>query len=184
MRPSMEERFWSKVDLKGPDDCWEWQASKLPDGYGSFGVRSRVVDKAHRVSWVLKNGPIPDGMSVCHRCDNPPCVNPDHLFLGTQQDNMKDMVSKGRHGLHVHPERAASGDRNGARVHREKMPRGVNNPMARVPACIVRDVVRRYREGGVTHQALADELTDAGYQTARQTVSQWISGLNRKEDAA
>jgi hypothetical protein len=93
------ERFWAKVKKASGDACWEWQGGRTPDaGYGLFGVRfkpSRYV-VAHRVSYELNCGPIPEGMKVCHKCDNPPCVRPDHLFLGTQADNVEDMRSKGR----------------------------------------------------------------------------------------
>jgi hypothetical protein len=91
-------RFWAKV-RKG-DGCWEWQASRNSSGYGwfRFGPQgSRTPTGAHRVSYVLTKGPIPEGMQVLHRCDNPPCVNPSHLFLGTNDDNHADKVAKGRH---------------------------------------------------------------------------------------
>lgn len=95
-------RFWSKVDRSGgPDACWEWQAGRRPGGYGSFGVQIdewRTMALAHRVAWELTNGPIPDGLWVLHRCDNPPCCNPAHLFLGTPKDNTQDAVYKGRMG--------------------------------------------------------------------------------------
>ncbi len=86
-------RFWDKVDKSG--DCWEWIASKDEHGYGFFGFDGRVC-KAHRVAFILEIDDIPDGMCVCHSCDNPSCVNPDHLFLGTHTDNMRDMLNKGR----------------------------------------------------------------------------------------
>lgn len=78
--------------------CWFWLGSKHPRGYGAF--RGGSTNKAHRYSYEHFIGPIPDGMSVCHRCDNPSCVNPEHLFVGTHTDNMKDKMSKGR-GNHL-----------------------------------------------------------------------------------
>lgn len=87
------KRFWAKVDKRG--DCWLWTASKRRLGYGQFRMRFRLY-LAHQASYILTYGVIPDGLMVCHRCDNPPCVNPDHLFLGTQSDNMQDMVAKKR----------------------------------------------------------------------------------------
>lgn len=91
------ERFWSKV--KKTETCWVWTAGtfKYRNGYGQFRVRRGDPPAyAHRFAWELVNGPIPQGLHVLHRCDNPPCVNPAHLFLGTQIDNYRDMVSKGR----------------------------------------------------------------------------------------
>lgn len=87
------ENFWSKVDKSG--DCWEWLASKTMHGYGRFAINRKPVS-AHRVVWLLTYGEIPEGLSVCHRCDNPACVRPEHLFLGTHLDNMTDMYTKKR----------------------------------------------------------------------------------------
>ena len=89
------ERFWSKVSKGGPDECWNWLAWCDSGGYGSISTTNGYTS-AHRVSWELHKGPIPKGMHVLHSCDNPPCINPLHLFLGTQMDNMKDCIAKGR----------------------------------------------------------------------------------------
>lgn len=92
------ERFWEKVEKTA--GCWLWTGQKHPQGYGFLDIKNssnkRVVLIASRVIWEWENGPIPDGMQVCHSCDNPPCVNPAHLFLGTNQDNIDDKVAKGR----------------------------------------------------------------------------------------
>jgi hypothetical protein len=97
-------RLMSRVNRDGPTPahrpelgpCWEWTGSKLKSGHGL--LRSVAADTylAHRLSWHIHNGPIPDGLCVLHHCDNPPCVRPDHLFLGTRADNTMDMISKGR----------------------------------------------------------------------------------------
>lgn len=90
---TLEDRFWSKVN-KTPF-CWEWTAS-LSHGYGQFMMPNRKLNRAHRVAWILVFGSIPLGLHVLHKCDNRKCVNPNHLFLGTNQDNIIDRVSKNR----------------------------------------------------------------------------------------
>ena len=98
-----QARFEAKITVNPITGCWEWTASQNPDGYGQFKLNGRR-EKAHRVAHVLYIGEIPKGMCVLHRCDNPSCVNPEHLFLGTHADNVKDKVAKGR---------AAKGEKNG-----------------------------------------------------------------------
>ena len=89
------QRFWSKVDKTSPDGCWEWTASKS-NGYGRFRLNGKRAS-AHRVSWQMHTGKtVPQGMYICHTCDNPGCVNPKHLFLGTATDNKQDCLRKGR----------------------------------------------------------------------------------------
>lgn len=93
------ERFWAKIDVRGPDECWEWTATRHYKGYGEFRIVTSRSAKAHGVAWILANTrDIPAGMVVCHRCDNPPCCNPGHLFLGTVGDNNRDRAAKGRGG--------------------------------------------------------------------------------------
>lgn len=122
-------RFWHNVPIAGIDECWAWQGSKNPDGYGKMEINCSSV-RAHRFSWEIHNGPIPKGLHVLHRCDNPSCVNPHHLFLGTHSDNMKDMVAKGRHRGGPQGERARSAKLTPALVLeiREKAAHGMSYP--------------------------------------------------------
>lgn len=90
---TLEKRFWSKVTRS--EGCWEWNGYRTPDGYGRIWKDGKGCS-ATRISWEMAFGSIPDGLHVLHRCDNPPCVNPDHLFLGDRSTNMQDSVAKGR----------------------------------------------------------------------------------------
>ncbi len=99
---NIPKRFWDKVNKT--NSCWLWTAYKNHDGYGQFGLKNRKAIGAHRYLYIELYGPIPEGMCVCHTCDNRGCVNPDHLWLGTHRDNMKDRMAK---------KRDARGQRNG-----------------------------------------------------------------------
>lgn len=132
-RRSLEERFADKVDRRGPDECWEWQGSRYPNGYGQFGAGGTHTG-AHRASWELAHGPIPEGLFVLHHCDNPPCVNPAHLFLGTQTDNLRDAARKGR---------LTGGG-----------PLGERHGRAKLTEAAVLEIRRRYREAGETQAEL------------------------------
>jgi len=100
------QRFWAKVNKDGPippkqpelGPCWVWTAGKVSQGYGAIAVTRRKQAPAHRAAWLLTNGAIPEGLWVLHKCDNPACVRPEHLFLGTSTDNARDRSAKGRNG--------------------------------------------------------------------------------------
>ena len=169
-------RFWSNVDKCGPvpthmphlGACWLWKGKPDPRGYGAF-VHRGLWGFVHRISWRLATGEDPGTMCVLHHCDNPICVNPGHLFLGTRLDNVVDKVNKGRQAKGPeHAERtrlnAARGDRNGARTKPESRARGEKHWAARLNAgqvLVIRSrhaegesLVSRSREFGVTQSAI------------------------------
>ena len=140
---SLEERFWSRV-LK-TNRCWLWTGLAVHDyGQLSSGGHNGKKLRAHRVSWAIHYGEIPDGMWVLHRCDTPLCVRPDHLFLGSAADNAADRDAKGR---------GAAGERNG--MYGRPAFEGENHPMARLTADQVREIRRLYGQGGITQTKLA-----------------------------
>lgn len=141
--PDIIRRFWAKV--RKSDGCWEWGAGFGNDGYGQF-FWDRATRRAHRVAWIIAHGDIAPGLHVLHRCDNPKCVRPDHLFLGTPADNTRDMLAKARNS------------------------RGESRPAAKLTESDVIDI-RTCRLMGATFPALA-----AGFGVSLGTVWQVVAG--------
>lgn len=149
-------RFWSKVKVATPDECWEWQGHLFHNGYGAFSLctpNAKTTVKAHRVAYILAHGEIPDGLSVCHSCDNPACCNSAHLWLGTQAENNADRDRKGR----------------------RKGPQGEHHHKAILTESDVKEIRQRYALGGVTHEQLGLE-----YGVHESTISRITLRLNWK----
>jgi hypothetical protein len=154
-RKSLADRFWLKVDRRAPDECWPWLGTRHAGGYGriSLGGRADGMVRATHVAILLATGQrVPAGMEACHTCDNPPCVNPRHLFIGTPADNSRDMATKGRqrmpglsgdlHPLRLNPERAARGEGHGCSVLTAEQVRAIRADAA--AGARVTHIARRY----------------------------------------
>ncbi len=159
-------RFWRHVEILTLDECWCWKLTKSTGGYGQITVHSRTL-KAHRVAYYLFNSVDPESMLVCHKCDNPPCCNPYHLFLGTEKDNIQDAKAKGRLNT-------AAGDFHGTKTHPERHARGVDSGLAKlndVTARLARDLYSH----GLSQQEIAARLG-----VTRECASRIIRGNNWK----
>jgi len=159
--PDLERKrslFWAKVD-RGPS-CWLWTGGTRSNGYGAFNAGIMVIG-AHRFSYLLAHGLVPDALYVCHHCDMPLCVRPDHLFLGTADDNNKDAARKGRmasgacNGSVKYPERRVRGDDHFLRKEPSRVKRGEDSPTAILTATAVQQIRRLYAAGGVRQIDLA-----------------------------
>lgn len=157
--PQIIKRFWSKVAMS--DGCWLWTGCRNAKGYGSFYCPDKVR-KAHRIAWEIANGEIPTGIQVCHHCDNPSCVRPDHLFLGTQSDNSQDMVRKHRHWLQKEPKRSL------LPTFRRAEQRGEQNENAKTNDNQVREIRRLHQEGYSSRQIAS--LFDMSERNIRRII--------------
>lgn len=162
------QRFWSKVDKtpgQGPNgNCWEWTAGRYDkDGYGAiqFGARGAARRKyiASRIAYLLATGEWP-ALNVCHTCDNPPCCRDEHLFEGTDKDNMLDAKAKGR---------LATGIRNGQSLHPEARKHGTANAAAKLTEILVREIRALYATGEYSHTDLAKRC-GVGASTVRRAI--------------
>ena len=149
----LEERFWSKVNILGEDDCWEWQAGSRGGRYGAFRFRRKTID-SHRMVWYLLNGEFPE-LLVCHSCDNNKCCNPKHLFLGTYKDNHDDMVSKNR--------------------KTKRFPKGTSIWTCKLSEKDVLEIRKKYKSGKYTQKELAKK-----FNIARTTVSNITKNVSWK----
>ena len=151
-------RFWPRVRIGGFLECWEWTGNREPFGYARFWFEGRN-STAQRVAWTLTNGPIPNGLCVLHRCDNPPCVNPAHLFLGTKSDNSLDRHAKGRTiggSPFIRPGFRARGERGGN---------------SKLTEAEVTEILAEFNSTSVYLGTLAKK-----YHVSRSTVGRIISG--------
>lgn len=168
------KRFWTKVS-KSEDGCWLWLACKIRGGYGLILYEGRN-QVAHRVAWMLTNGPIPDRMILCHRCDVPACVNPAHLFLGSAQDNSDDMVAKGRSAK---GRSAAKNPARGERWHAAHPPHANHPAGERAPHAKLSDAqaaaVKSRRMAGERGSDLARE-----YGVTQATICDIVKGRTRR----
>lgn len=154
-RKDPETRFWQKVDKSGgPTACWPWTGKRDQDNYGSFSTGHSKRAKAHRMAIELTTGSAPEKLAVCHHCDNPPCCNPAHLFLGTRADNIRDMIDKG--GF-------------------VPLPPGEQHPVAKLSNAEVVEIKTKWASGAFSAIGLGST-----YKVNRNTIYQIVKGQSRK----
>ncbi len=171
-------RFLCKVDRSGGmDACWLWTAGKGRKGYGRFKLAGKTL-KAHRIAYELANDVSPVDLCVCHKCDRPSCCNPSHLCLGTNQDNMDDMVAKSRqavgdaHGSRLHPERWSRGDAHYSRVNPDVLARGEANGWAKLTSASIPEI-RSRAAVGESQRSIA-----RSFCVSRTAIRDVLSGKN------
>lgn len=174
--PQAIVNFNQRICKGSPDDCWIWIGDTGSNKYGYFSLQGRRY-LAHRIAYFFEHPSDSQNLLVCHKCDNPSCCNPNHLFLGTDLDNNRDMVSKGRNCSAerfsaILKERAARGDRNGSRTHPEKRLRGENHPASKLLPNQIKEIRRCYSNKEATMQSIADR-----YHLGLGTVSRIIHRL-------
>jgi hypothetical protein len=165
-----KNRFYKKVNKT--DSCHEWTACKNPAGYGlfNFGGQGMAV-LAHRFAWEISNGDIPDGMLVCHKCDNPSCVNPEHLFIGSHKDNMRDCVNKGRFVCNLKTKGHKSfGKNNGTHTKPDSRVCGIKNGNSKFIDSDILKIKKLYKSGVSTREIAAI------YRVGKSTIWNIVSG--------
>lgn len=161
----VEERFWSKVNRKGEDDCWPWTGGRTPSDYGRFAIKQNgkwCMEEAHRISYALANPDEDISQKVIrHRCDNPPCQNPKHLLSGTHADNAADAKQRGRlsvgdrHYSRQRPEAIQRGENHWSHRHPEWVSQGEKNGTAKLTAAQVKEMRQLYATGQYIYDDLA-----------------------------
>lgn len=160
-RMDNDQKFWNKVSVAGPSDCWLWKGVIDAFGYGCI-KRNGIQTRTHRHAWQLTNGAIPPGMQINHTCDIPDCVNPNHLKIGTQQENIRDKIARNRQ---------AKGLANGTHTHPEKRPMGEKIGNSKLKESEVK-LIKKSLLSGATLSWLAEQFN---------VTKQSISGIKRQK---
>lgn len=197
--PISIKRILSKINIRSENDCWDWNKSIDKNGYGRFSWREKgklKTTSAHRAIYIALNGEISGKICVLHQCDNRRCCNPKHLWLGTNNDNSKDMVAKNRqakgnrhwsrthpeklarghkNGHYTHPEKTPRGDNSGPRKHPERMARGENNGYAKLSSEQVIEIKKIYNTANYTMAKLAKK-----YSVGKTTIFRIVNNKTWK----